>query len=320
MKKRLKYIVIATVIAVAALLALPLLIYVPPIQRWLVNEATEIASEQTGMDISIEGVSLCFPLDLSLDGVLVKQEGDTIANIGSAVVDIQLLPLLDGHVAVDILDVKVADRGVAATDDNGCHVVPGVIPRTKIIEIEDGMADFNGIRFPIDPMIGVMGLAPAGEAVPCLYPANHGGNMDSKLIRKGSRVYFPVRVEGGLLQMGDIHAVMGDCEICGTGIEIPGEITVRISLIKAFELNFPLTETDTHWYVNGSGKDYQEALQNASTEMNRLIAKATGWDVTDSFIYMSLQCDIELNQACDPGEFPADIRIGVKKSSGIELI
>ncbi len=223
-------------------------------------------------------------------------------------------------VAVDILDVKVADRGVAATDDNGCHVVPGVIPRTKIIEIEDGMADFNGIRFPIDPMIGVMGLAPAGEAVPCLYPANHGGNMDSKLIRKGSRVYFPVRVEGGLLQMGDIHAVMGDCEICGTGIEIPGEITVRISLIKAFELNFPLTETDTHWYVNGSGKDYQEALQNASTEMNRLIAKATGWDVTDSFIYMSLQCDIELNQACDPGEFPADIRIGVKKSSGIELI
>ena len=108
MKKRLKYIVIATVIAVAALLALPLLIYVPPIQRWLVNEATEIASEQTGMDISIEGVSLCFPLDLSLDGVLVKQEGDTIANIGSAVVDIQLLPLLDGHVAVDILEIQHA--------------------------------------------------------------------------------------------------------------------------------------------------------------------------------------------------------------------
>ena len=108
MKKRLKYIVIATVIAVTALLALPLLIYVPPIQRWLVNEATEIASEQTGMDISIEGVSLCFPLDLSLDGVLVKQEGDTIANIGSAVVDIQLLPLLDGHVAVDILEIQHA--------------------------------------------------------------------------------------------------------------------------------------------------------------------------------------------------------------------
>ena len=75
MKKRLKYIAIAAVVAVIAILALPLLIYVPPVQRWLVRQATEIASEQTGMDITIEGVDLSFPHDLSLEGVLVKQGG-----------------------------------------------------------------------------------------------------------------------------------------------------------------------------------------------------------------------------------------------------
>ena len=109
MKKRLKYIVIATIITVVALFALPLLIYVPPIQRWLVNEATVIASEQTGMDISIEGVSLSFPFDLALDGVLVKQEGDTIADIQRAVVDVQLLPLIEGRVAVDVLEIQNAN-------------------------------------------------------------------------------------------------------------------------------------------------------------------------------------------------------------------
>ena len=108
MKKRLKRLTTFLVVTVVAILALPFIIYVPPVQRWLVKEATEIASEQTGMDISIEGVSLSFPLDLSLDGVLVKQENDTIANIGSTVVDVQLLPLFEGRVAVDILELQQA--------------------------------------------------------------------------------------------------------------------------------------------------------------------------------------------------------------------
>jgi uncharacterized protein involved in outer membrane biogenesis len=107
-KKRLKRLTTFLVVTVVAILALPFIIYVPPVQRWLVKEATEIASEQTGMDISIEGVSLSFPLDLSLDGVLVKQENDTIANIGSTVVDVQLLPLFEGRVAVDILEIQQA--------------------------------------------------------------------------------------------------------------------------------------------------------------------------------------------------------------------
>ena len=108
MKKRLKRLTTFLVVTVVAILALPFIIYVPPVQRWLVKEATEIASEQTEMDISIEGVSLSFPLDLSLDGVLVKQKNDTIANIGSAVVDVQLLPLFEGRVAVDILEIQQA--------------------------------------------------------------------------------------------------------------------------------------------------------------------------------------------------------------------
>ena len=214
---------------------------------------------------------------------------------------------------VDILDIKVADHGVIATD-NVCGPLHDLSEeRTKIIQIEDGMADFNGVKFPIDPMIGVIGTAPDGEPVIDGYPGDHGGNMDSKIIKKGARVYFPVRVPGALLQMGDVHATMGDAELCGTGIEIAAEIIVKISLIKDFELNMPVTETATHWWVNATGPKMDDALYKASVELQRLIMNQTGWDQTDAYMFMSVQCDMQINQACVPCEVPPILRFGMPK-------
>ena len=137
--------------------------------------------------------------------------------------------------------------------------------------------------------------------------------MDSKIIKKGARVYFPVRVEGALLQMGDVHATMGDAELCGTGIEIAAEIIVKTSLIKNFELNMPVTETATHWWVNGTGPKMDDALYKASVELQRLIMNQTGWDQTDAYMFMSVQCDMQLNQACVPCEVPPILRFGMPK-------
>ena len=144
---------------------------------------------------------------------------------------------------VDIYDIQVADEGTIATDDHCGPLFEGTEYRTKKIKIEDGMADFNGVRFPINPMIGVIGTAPTGDDVIDGYVGTHGGNMDNHLITKGTRLYFPVRVPGALLQMGDVHAAMGDGELCGTGIEIAAEITVRVSVLKNFELHWPVLET-----------------------------------------------------------------------------
>ena len=214
---------------------------------------------------------------------------------------------------VDILDIKVADHGVIATD-NVCGPLPDLSEeRTKIIQIDDGMADFNGVKFPIDPRIGVIGSAPDGEPVIDGYPGDNGGNMDSKIIKKGARVYFPVRVPGALLQMGDVHATMGDAELCGTGIEIAAEIIVKISLIKDFELNMPVTETATHWWVNATGPKMDDALYKASVELQRLIMNQTGWDQTDAYMFMSVQCDMQINQACVPCEVPPILRFGMPK-------
>lgn len=95
---------------------------------------------------------------------------------------------------------------------------------TKIIPIKNGFAEFNEkIRLPLTPMIGVLGVAPAEGSVHCAVPGDHGSNMDTKLIKVGSKVYLPVFVSGANLALGDLHACMGDGELSGTGIETAGQ-------------------------------------------------------------------------------------------------
>jgi amidase len=218
---------------------------------------------------------------------------------------------------VDVLDITVADVGVSRTSGKSGPLRDICQPRTRIMPVVDGFVEFNDIRWPINPMVGVMGTTPAGEPIATGYAGSHGGNMDSKKIAKGAKVYFPVWVPGALLQMGDIHATMGDGEICGTGVEIAGEILVRIRLIKQFALNWPVTETEDKWYVNSTGKDYDEALILGCKELCRLMEPVYGWDATDIFIYLSAQGDVEINQACRPmRDEMVNIRMGIPKTTG----
>ncbi|MFR5092705.1 MAG: acetamidase/formamidase family protein [Adlercreutzia equolifaciens] len=89
--------------------------------------------------------------------------------------------------------------------------------------------------------------------------------------------------------MGDVHATMGDAELCGTGIEIAAQITVRVNVLKNFELHWPVLETfgpTGKWYVNASAQEYNEALICASKEMQRLLMNITGWDAVETYMYM----------------------------------
>lgn len=216
---------------------------------------------------------------------------------------------------VELLDVQCDVIGTTTTLPKIGPLWDKCETRTKRISIENGKAVFNDVRFPVNPMIGVIGVAPEeGKSVPCGYPGNHGGNLDCKLMVKGNTAYFPVRVEGALVQMGDMHAVMGDSELCGTGLEINGTVMARISIIRQCALDWPVLETPTSWYTLASAPDYTEALRHASVQMQRLVAAATGWDETDAYLYMSLRGDLEVCQACKPCEVDLILRLGVPKA------
>ena len=212
---------------------------------------------------------------------------------------------------VDLIDIEIEDKGFIAT-------LPDTGPlyeelRTKEIPIEDGHIVFNDVRLPIDPMVGVIGVAPKSGEVPCGFPGAHGGNMDCNKIVKGSRLFFPVNVDGALFQLGDLHAKMGDGEIAGSGVEIPGTVKVKLDIIKDFHIEWPVLETKDMWYAIGSHEEFTKALHFASKQIQDLIVKTYGWDKTDAYLYMSAAGSFEICQGCKPSDLPVAVRFGIPK-------
>ena len=115
MKKALKWLGIAVLTPILLFVILAALIYFPPVQNWAVKKVAAIASEKTGMDITIEHVCLEFPLDLGIEGFRalhkndsVANQIDTIADVKKMVCDVRLLPLLDSRVVIDELSLTQA--------------------------------------------------------------------------------------------------------------------------------------------------------------------------------------------------------------------
>lgn len=88
-------------------------------------------------------------------------------------------------------------------------------------------------RVPLKPFAGTVGLAPAEPGTHSIVPPRRvGGNMDIRDLSAGSVLVLPVEVEGALFSLGDTHAAQGDGEVCGTAIESPMDVTVKLDLLK----------------------------------------------------------------------------------------
>lgn len=158
----------------------------------------------------------------------------------------------------------------------------------------------EALRIPLRPMIGVIGVAPAGEAVNCGTPGSHGGNMDNTAITKGATLYFPVSVDGALFGCGDMHAVMGDGEISVSGAEVVGWATVTLTALPELKIADPLIENATHFGVIASAESLDAAADRAVHEMVDLICDRTGQPADEMVMLLSLVADVQVCQMVDP--------------------
>ena len=215
---------------------------------------------------------------------------------------------VEGAEPGDLLEVKVISIDVE--DKGNSEAVPneGVLGEqvkdstVKIISIEGDYAIFNGIKLPINPMIGVIGVAPAKEEGEwgTGSPWKHGGNMDTNDIIAGTTLYFPVHQKGALLALGDCHALMGDGEVCFTGLEIPAVVTLEVNLIKNKTVEWPLLETKEHTMVLASGDDLEAAVYEATNQATACLNKCLNMKWEDAYILTSLVVDLKISQVVDP--------------------
>ena len=97
----------------------------------------------------------------------------------------------------------------------------------------------GGIRLPLRPSVGLVATTPTYVQSTASDSGPYGGDIDMKELVEGSILYMPVFVEGGLLAMGDCHAIVGDGAVAGTGAETEAEIHVRVTVEKGLGLKAP---------------------------------------------------------------------------------
>lgn len=153
------------------------------------------------------------------------------------------------------------------------------------------------------PMIGCIGTAPASGVNSTVMPTTAlGGNMDVTEARPGSIVYLPVEVEGALLSIGDIHAIMSEGESSFVAIEAEGVAIVSVDLVPELSLRAPRIETEDAWVFVGLGDPVQESITRGYEDAFDFLVTEHGWDPMDAFAVMSALVDSALGGPTGSGE------------------
>ena len=226
-----------------------------------------------------------------------------MSDVNPATGPIEIEGLLPGEVlAVSIDRIECGEKGVLM-----CSPELGILSkdvrrsRTKIVRVKGGKALLgDGLEIDLNPHVGVIGVSPAKGSFPSYYPGDYGGNMDTVEACAGSTVYLPVFVRGAMLAMGDVHAAMGDGEVCGTGVEVPARVTATVSKAEGLDLKRPMIETRTSWLSYAAAETLDEAAKLATGDLVRFISNRRGIDFEEAYMIASAAAHLRISQVVDP--------------------
>lgn len=162
----------------------------------------------------------------------------------------------------------------------------------------------------LKPFVGTIGLALAEAGQHSVVPPRRvGGNLDIRDNCLGTTLYLPVEVAGGLLSLGDTHAAQGDGEICGTAIESPMDVEIKVDLIKGTQFPFPRLETngpvtshiDQQGYrvTTGIGPDLMQSSRDAVRQMIDWICATAKISPVEAYMLCSVAGDLRISEIVD---------------------
>lgn len=238
----------------------------------------------------------------------IKSESDVMENLDYSIMNPITGPVYFEDVEEgDVLEIHIDKIKCASSGCALCVPNEGVIghrvkePRTKIYDISDNMVKINDdIKLPINPMIGVIGVAPKEDTFLAMLPGNHGGNMDARLIKEGAVLYLPVQVKGGLLSMGDLHALQGDGESFYTGLEVSGEVTVTVNVRRDLKMDIPFVKSEGRFASIATAETTDESLKIAMEKLVDFISYHKKIDFYDAGFLAGLYANLEISQVVDP--------------------
>jgi acetamidase/formamidase len=165
----------------------------------------------------------------------------------------------------------------------------------------------KGIKVPIRPFCGVLGVAPPERgSFDVMPPGKHGGNLDIRHLTAGSRIKIPVWVDGALFSVGDVHAAMGDGEVCVCAIECAGEATLSFTLEHNSSLRWPQYTTGGdakpkrgYYVATGIAPDLMAATKESVRNMLDYLTKSYGLTREDAYVLCSVAADVRVHEVVD---------------------
>jgi amidase len=168
-----------------------------------------------------------------------------------------------------------------------------------ILDIPDSAS--KRIELPLKPMLGRLAVAPRGqEAFGGLWPGDFGGNMDSSDAVEGTTVYLPIFHEGAYFYFGDGHALQGDGEIVGSGLETTMDVALQFDLIKGQRIAWPRYEDAEYIMVAGSARPLIDAFRIAQVELIDWLVADYGFDRMDAYQIVSQAGVTRVANVVDP--------------------
>lgn len=240
--------------------------------------------------------------DGQIDSEAVLRPQIDMAHFNRATGPVRVVGVQPGDtIRVRVHSIDVAEHGVMALSP-GLGVLGERIdqPETRIVPVRDGYAWVTpDTPVPIAPMIGVLGVAPGCKAVGSSWPGAHGGNLDTRVLRAGASLLLSAAHEGALLAVGDLHAVQGDGELGGTGVEIAG--TVRLSVERAAHVGrLPAVVHSEGLSVLASAETIDAAVRAGFSEVVELVQQWRGLAWEDAYRTASLIVRSEVSQMVNP--------------------
>jgi acetamidase/formamidase len=157
------------------------------------------------------------------------------------------------------------------------------------------------IEVPLRPMLGRIAVAPAGEeAFGGLWPGDFGGNLDASDVGQGATVHLPVFHDGALFYFGDRHALQGDGEIVGSGLETTMDVTFQFELVKGQRIRWPRIENDEFIMVAGSVRPLIDALRIAYVELIDWLVADYGFEKMEAYQVASQVGVVRVANVVDP--------------------
>jgi acetamidase/formamidase len=253
------------------------------------EQITSPGNPQTG-PFFVDGAEPGDILAVHFDSLMPnRKRGYTGSVIAQNVVDPEFVADLPKHHSVDWqIDLE---RKTAA-------LAPIVDANSPSIPLSDKLMSLN---LPLAPMLGCFGVAPAGgQAISTSTSGQHGGNMDYRGFMAGVTVYFPVFIPGALLHVGDGHAVQGDGEIVGTGIEVSFDIQFTVRVQKKQPARWPRGENQDYIFTVGNARPLDQCVQHATTEMLRWLQTDYGLNYRDGSTLLGQVVEYDLGNIYDP--------------------